>query len=264
MTNMEMLHDKAELEAFLRQNTFLQIYSIGDLDDFFWPYTSWYGLRIQDQLQAVILLYIGIPQPVLLAISDEAEREPLADLVRGSMHLLPRQFYSHLSPNLESIICEQYDLAPYGRYFKMALTMPDKLRTINTTNTVRLSPVHLTEIEALYAASYVDNAFDPRMLETGQYFGIWDGEKLVSIAGIHVYSSIYRVAGLGNVATHVDYRSRGLAKRVTAKLSQSLLETVDHIGLNVKADNIAAITAYEALGFEVIGEYGEFTCEAKK
>lgn len=30
------LHDKARIEAFLRKNVYLHIYSIGDLDDFFW------------------------------------------------------------------------------------------------------------------------------------------------------------------------------------------------------------------------------------
>jgi hypothetical protein len=32
------------IEAFLRRNPELHIYSIGDLDDFFWPYTAWHGL----------------------------------------------------------------------------------------------------------------------------------------------------------------------------------------------------------------------------
>jgi len=36
-----------------------------------------------------------------------------------------------------------------------------------------------------------------------------------------------------------------------------LRRTVDHIGLNVKADNAAAIRLYEGLGFEVVAEYLE-------
>ncbi len=30
------LHAKDQIEAFLRRHTFLRLYSIGDLDDFFW------------------------------------------------------------------------------------------------------------------------------------------------------------------------------------------------------------------------------------
>jgi ribosomal protein S18 acetylase RimI-like enzyme len=46
-------------------------------------------------------------------------------------------------------------------------------------------------------------------------------------------------------------------------LCQSLLEKVEHVGLNVKADNDAAIACYRKLGFEVVAPYGEFTVEQK-
>jgi predicted GNAT family acetyltransferase len=52
-----------------------------------------------------------------------------------------------------------------------------------------------------------------------------------------------------------------LAKRVTARLCQSLLDQVCHIGLNVKADNLSAISCYRRLGFEPIASFGEFTIE---
>jgi len=76
-----------------------------------------------------------------------------------------------------------------------------------------------------------------------QYFGICDGEDVVCVAGIHVYSAEQRVAALGNIATATTHRRRGLARRATARLCQSLLESVDVIGLNVKADNHGAIAA---------------------
>jgi hypothetical protein len=43
--SMVMLHDKGEIEAFLRRDVSLHIYEIGDLDDVFWPHTTWYALR---------------------------------------------------------------------------------------------------------------------------------------------------------------------------------------------------------------------------
>ncbi len=48
-----------------------------------------------------------------------------------------------------------------------------------------------------------------------------------------------------------------------ALTDKSLLSEIDHIGLNVKADNASAIRCYEKLGFEVIGSYGEFEVELK-
>jgi predicted GNAT family acetyltransferase len=104
---------------------------------------------------------------------------------------------------------------------------------------------------------------DKDMLETKQYYGIRRFGELVSVAGVHVYSRRYRVAALGNVTTHPDYRGRGYGRIVTARVCQSLLRDIEHIGLNVKADNISAIKCYERLGFEVINSYGEFEVELK-
>ena len=70
------------------------------------------------------------------------------------------------------------------------------------------------------------------------------------------------VAPLGNIVTHPGYRSRGYAKSVTAQLCRSLSEHVNHIGLNVKANNAAAIALYHKLGFEITTPYYECTISA--
>jgi ribosomal protein S18 acetylase RimI-like enzyme len=67
----------------------------------------------------------------------------------------------------------------------------------------------------------------------------------------------YRVAALGNITTHPDWRGQGLATKVTAAVCRSLRETVEHIGLNVHAENRAAIGCYEKLGFEIVTTYEE-------
>lgn len=90
-----------------------------------------------------------------------------------------------------------------------------------------------------------------------------EGNRLVSVAGVHVYSEEYKVAAVGNIVTHPDYRGNGLGKSVTARLCQSLLEKVDHVGLNVKSDNNTAISVYKGLGFEIVGDYWEYMIEAK-
>jgi len=250
------LHNKEEIRAFFSQNAPLHLYELGDLDEFFWPYTTWHALKDADGLKAVVLLYTETSLPVLLALAEEPAFT--RDLLRSLIPSLPGRYYAHLSPGLEDVFQGSRKLVSHGRHYKMALTHPALLDVVNTLQVVPLSQNDLEDVERMYEQSYPGNWFEPRMLKTNQYFGIRGTEGLRSVAGVHVYSPAYRVAALGNIATHPDFRDQGLGKAVTAKLCQSLLQSVDHIGLNVQVDNEGAIHCYRSLGFEVIGSYGEW------
>src|SRR5262249_14112428 len=126
---------------------------------------------------------------------------------------------------------------------------PVPIRTLGTPD--------LPAILELYRQAYAGNWFDARMLETGQYLGAYASDELIAVAGVHAYSERYRVAALGNVATHPRRRGQGLGTAVTAALCRRLLERVDLVGLNVDADNLAALRCYEKLGFEQRAPYEE-------
>ncbi len=256
MSGTMCLHDRSVIEHILRRNTYLHLYEIGDLDDFLWPYTTWYTLNDQ-----IALLYSGIDMPVLLALGEQPDT--LADLLRSLLPLLPRKFHAHISGEAGQVLSDSYYLHPHGRHDKMALFDKTASDTIDTSNVIALTESDLPELETLYRWSYPGNSFDPRMLETRCYFGICQDGQLVSVAGIHVYSPHYRVATLGNVTTHPDYRGRGLGTKVCARLCQHLRQHVGHIGLNVKADNASAIACYRRLGFQRIASYYEYDCVVK-
>ena len=260
--NYICLHDKKEIERFLKQDVFLHIYSMGDLDDFFWPYTLWYGSKSDgNNIDAIALLYVGMSLPTLLALSNEPDA--VKKLLTSIRHLLPEHFYAHLSPGVGIALENTHDLKSHGEHSKMALLDQTPVSSIDCSDVERLSMKDLTSIQALYKESYPGNWFDPRMLETSQYFGIWESKRLVSIAGIHVYSPQYKVAALGNIATLPTHRNKGYGKQVTARLCQSLIEEGIHIGLNVKTDNHAAISCYRNLGFQTIASYEEFMVQRK-
>jgi ribosomal protein S18 acetylase RimI-like enzyme len=249
------LHDKDAIEHYLRRNTPIHLYELGDLDDFFWPYTSWYALEEAGQINELALLYTGLELPTLLAITENPPG--MRRLLELLLPVLPGRFYAHLSEDLASVLAGVYRVDSHGLHYKMALVDPLRLETVDTSEAIALSTADVDELRALYRVSYPDNWFDPRMLETGFYYGIRRDARLVAVAGVHVYSPRYKVGVIGNVTTHPDYRGQGLAKTVCAKLCVELLKTADSIGLNVKADNISAIAAYKRLGFEVIGEFEE-------
>lgn len=263
MKQLVSLHSKEVIEAFARRNPYVHAYLLGDLDDFYWPQTTWYALEESTQARQLALLYAGCSMPTMLALAEPPAGE-MHDLLRRLLPLLPRRFYAHLTPEVVSALEEHYQVRSHGLFWKMGLIDPSRLAAVDASRAEVLLAAETAEVERLYRAGYPGNWFVPRMLETGFYFGVREGGVLASVAGIHVFSPAHRVAALGNITTHPDFRGRGLATAVTAKLCQELLHAgVTHVGLNVRKDNASAVACYEKLGFQPVAEYGEYTVEAK-
>jgi GNAT superfamily N-acetyltransferase len=231
------------------------------LDDYFWPYTNWYAIIRDTEIGGIALLYVGQTLPTLLALSEKTDN--IFSLLESILHLLPQRFYAHLSPGVESVFFNTHILDNHCLHLKMALLHRSAVDTFNCPDTCGLDRKDVDEIVDFYKRSYPGNWFDPRMLETDQYFGIREAGSLVSVAGIHVYSPEYKVAALGNIATAPSYRNKGYGLQVTAKTCQSLLKNVSHVGLNVKAENDTAILCYKRLRFGVVASYGEYMVERK-
>lgn len=250
------IQDREKLAAYFQRDLPTHAYSLGDLDDFYWPKTTFFGEILEDEISRVTLLYKGKGLPVLLALGSEGFFDE--DYYRYLSPRLPDPFYAHLSPGLEKFFEKDYELVDHGEHYKMSLVTPPSSEKNTREGCFRLNPSHITELNELYDQSYPDHAFDPRMLSTGKYLGCRVGGILVSAAGVHVYSSRYRVAALGNITTHPDFRNQGYASLVTSCLCQDLVDEVDTIGLNVKADNAAALHIYRSLGFKISSKYSEF------
>ena len=257
MGRLISLHDKNVIADFLMKDPVSNILAIGDLDAFFWPSTVWYGWQENDQLVDVALLYCGAGMPVLLCFCSK-EDVYTPDFCAALKTVIPANVYTHLYPDVADYFEYEYRFVAHGRHYKMEFKYPEKAKGFHAENAVPLSLQDLDAVHAIFEAAYPGNFFDPRMLETGLYYGIWEQDRLISVAGIHVFSEEYDVAAIGNVTTHPDYRNRGLAKVVCARLIQALQERVSKISLNVKADNLPAIQAYQKLGFEKLREYDEF------
>lgn len=251
---IEALHDKAELASFLSQDTGLYVYGLADLDPFFWPHTLWLGLKDPD-LKAILLLYLGQTPPTLLALSRDTT--PLKELIQHARGFLPAQMYGHISVDVQEAFGPA-DFASQGIYHRMVLeTLIAPKRPLNA-QLINLNITHLPQLLTFYQAAYPDNWFDPRMLETGHYWGAFVKEELLAVAGVHAYSAPYQCAALGNIATHTKARGQGLASWVTYRVCQGLEQAgVKTIGLNVAAQNTAAIQVYKSLGFTPHAEFEE-------
>ena len=250
------LKDRSQLSDYFQQNIPLHLYSLGDLDDFYWSKSTCYGIQNDQSVDKVVLLYRGEELPVLLALSDPGRLDK--KYIQQLIPFLPTEFYAHLSPGVEEGFLNQFSITDCGGHHKMELRDLSQIKSVNTEHTCLLTEKDREEIQALYQESYSGNSFDPRMLLTGKFYGYRKNGHL-SIGGIHVFSPVYRVVALGNITTHPEYRNQGMGRAVTAKLCLSLLENVAIIGLNVKQDNLPAINLYHSLGFSISAEYGEFS-----
>lgn len=253
------LHRPDEIEPVLRRNVYLHIYPLGDLDPSFWPFTTWYGLEDDGEVRAVLLLYTAYDTPTLMALSDPPY-ESLGELLRRARRLLPPRMYAHLSPGGLQALGPVVRATSHRPHLKMALLDP-ALDVPGAERVERLTHTAVAELRALYDGAFPGHWFDPRQIDTGHYYGLRANGELVSAAGPHVYSPGQRVAALGNIVTHPAHRGRGYAAAVTARLCLELGTTVDHIGLNVKADNVAALACYRRLGFRPVAEYEEVVLE---
>jgi ribosomal protein S18 acetylase RimI-like enzyme len=250
------LHDRNAIAAVLRRNAPAHVYELGDLDDFDWPFTRWFGWETDGTLEHAVLLYTQPSVPVLIAIADEPAGT-MPTLLASVRDELPGQVYVHVTAPLLDVLADRYAVEAAQPHLKLALVRPDLLDA-EAADVEILGEDDLDDLSALYEAAYPGTWFEPRLLATGRYVGIRRDGQLACVAGVHVHSPRWGVAALGNVATLPELRGQGLARGACAALCRLLLsDGIETIGLNVHRDNEAAVRAYTRLGFERVAEYVE-------
>ena len=138
-----LLHDRATILAALRPHGALHVYAIGDLDDFFFPYTAWFALEDAGVIRQIALLYTGGAMPVILALAAERTDE-LAALLASMLPVLPRRFDMHITPGAAAALRHDYQWTSRGLHHKMALVDPARLDAVDTSDrkSTRLNSSH--------------------------------------------------------------------------------------------------------------------------
>ncbi|MGV3523281.1 MAG: GNAT family N-acetyltransferase [Candidatus Sericytochromatia bacterium] len=255
------LHDPGQIRAFLQQDPALHLYSMGDLDAFFWPHTSWYGWEVAGELKALALVYSGDALPVLLALGQQPEGA-LTQLLKALTPLLPARCYAHISAGAEAALSDDWSMSGGEPHVRMLLNPHTDWKAPDLPAGIcieALTPPHSEELQTFYAAHYPGNWFNARMLESGAYLGLRQDGALLAVAGIHVYAPAESVAALGNIAVAQKARGKGWGQVITAALCARLrAQGIRQIGLNVHADNRPAQACYRQVGFTEKARYGEW------
>src|SRR5262249_40623880 len=94
--------------------------------------------------------------------------------------------------------------------------------------------------------------FGLRTIELGEYFGIFEGERLVAMAGERMRAGTLRE--ISGVCTQPDCQGRGLARRLIAKLVRRQMARGETPFLHVMSANTGARGLYERMGFRTYKE----------
>jgi ribosomal protein S18 acetylase RimI-like enzyme len=233
--------DRGQLRAFLETDRLFAAYAICDLEDREFAKTRWGGAFEGERLVALALEYSGItPQPLFVMGSSDGIEAILHDVIR------PRAAYVAVLPDALPAVEASYRLEPGPQMVRMWV---DRSRFRPYPADVRrLLPSDIGELNRLYQLGFA-SWLPSSSIADGVYFGIRLGGRLVAAAGTHVISREARLAVVGNVLTHVDYRGRGYATAVTGAVTAELLRTSEQVVLNVRSDNPPALQAYRRLGY---------------
>jgi GNAT superfamily N-acetyltransferase len=245
--------DNAVVRAVLDRDRDWAAYAIGDLSPGFAEHCDWF---VTDQsADALVLLYRGFDPPILFAMGDAHQVRALVEEANAPQVLL------HVRPDVLDALAHTYDVSKTYQMLRMSLDLTN-FRPIAHDDVSSIGEQDLDAVQALYDDGHQHGEgptfFTATMLRQESFRGVWEGGKLVAIAGTHLFSAGLKVAAVGNVYTRRDRRGRGLAARVTsAVVENAIARGVTTTVLNVAPPNEGARRVYERLGFETYCRFVE-------
>ncbi len=241
--------DRSLLRSFLETDRLYSAYALCDLDDREFLRTRWGVALSGDRPVAVVLQYAGYsPQPIFVMGENAGVASILESVIK------PRTAYVAARPEHLPAVASQYRVDPGPAMLRM-WTDRAHFRPF-PADVQRLLPVEIGELNRLYQLGFA-SWLPASAIADGLYYGVRVGSRLVAAAGTHVISPAGRLAVVGNVMTHNDFRGRGYATAVTGAVTAELLRFCDQVALNVRADNPPALAAYRRLGYQTYVTFEE-------
>jgi RimJ/RimL family protein N-acetyltransferase len=240
---------RKNLSRLLEHDRIWNAYAIADLDPVHDESTDWFLHE-----DSILLRYRGLEPDLIFASGNPTVIEMLVS------ELPPGNYQYALKEEVLDAVLQRLSIDRSIPMWRMALKSDPP--TLVMSDEVRaLSFKDLPNIECLMA-DHEDrpDSFMPAQLESGLFFGVYESEDLISMAGVHVYSEISSVAAVGNVFTHPKQRGEGFGTLAsTAVTTRLLARGIRTIVLNVSKENEPAIRSYSKIGFEPHCRYLEGT-----
>jgi RimJ/RimL family protein N-acetyltransferase len=238
---------RAQIRALLERDRIWSAYALADLDPKEDDNSNWLFNQ-----EAVVLIYRGLNPAVLFTEGESQQLQPLLT------DISPERFIYLLKTEHKDLLATRLQVE-FEEVMHRMILRGEAFSRVPAGDATMLTSADQPAIETLFA-DHPDrpDAYHPRQLHDRPFWGIWEGDELVSVAGIHIISEWAGVAAVGNIFTRPDRRGQGLGTRATAALVQDLLESgFETIVLNVSIENTPAIRCYQNVGFEPHCQYHE-------
>ncbi|HEX2539831.1 MAG TPA: GNAT family N-acetyltransferase [Caldimonas sp.] len=111
---------------------------------------------------------------------------------------------------------------------------------------IRLGPQHSAQAVELAELTH-PGPFGPRTPELGEYYGVFEGGRLVAMAGERAHAGALRE--ISAVCTHPGHQGRGLARRLMNHLIRRQAARGEVPFLHVMRSNVHAHALYARMGF---------------
>jgi ribosomal protein S18 acetylase RimI-like enzyme len=243
---VEELTDSISIRRILEARRVYAAYALGQLDDRLFGLVRCYRSRGSTG-QALLLFSGGGLGNALFAMGETGALDALLRLHRG-----PRQNYATCQPEQLPILRRYFSLAQEQPMLRMVVTAGqfqpgDPPREGVTTRRLRAPDVRA--LNQLYNSEGAPAYYTAAHVGEGLYYGVFERQRLVSVAGTHVVSEQWAIAVVGNVFTHPGFRGRGHARLATGTVTAELLRRCSDVVLTVDPGNTPAVSAYRRLGY---------------
>jgi GNAT superfamily N-acetyltransferase len=239
-----------EARAFLERDRLMAAYALADIDQPEIEGARWWIARRDGDIAAVVLVVEGLPfRPCFATGASDGLSALFREAIREPRVLLATP------PRSRGAIELSYRFERVDHMRRMVVNV-NRFRPRINQQVTRLGPDHLDSVIDLYGHAS-RTYFTPERMRREIYFGIYQADILVAAAGTHVRSTRSGLAAVGNVLTRLAYRGRGMARSVTSAVTETALEQHRDVVLNVREDNMPAISVYERLGYQTHGQFIE-------
>ncbi len=246
---VKLTQDKDALRDLYKRDIGANLYSVGDLDEPYFGSAQYFGaFTPKGELKAVLLKFDYFPPTNFIPHGDP-------DALKAIFDEIPR------NKGVFRALCDEESLS----------LLPDRMVILSSVPFVRLifrgnaakekdaGIMWLSENDfeaAKELFKYDSNAYiHKKALSNEHFLGIWREGSLVAIAGTNLLAQNERVAVIGRVITHPNFREEGYATRLIAQMVRDLSSMADVIGLQIEASDRARIALYKKLGFVEHSQY---------